>query len=68
MTDSLNDRQLLAQLTNEDGDVTGAPFELPANVTPKQLQMLANAVLEHVHLIACVLFAAVLTSDCSGPR
>jgi len=48
MADSIADRQLLAQLTNEDGETTGAPFELPANITPKQLQMLANAVLEHV--------------------
>jgi nanoRNase/pAp phosphatase (c-di-AMP/oligoRNAs hydrolase) len=50
MVDNINDRQLLAQLTNEDGESTGAPFELPANITPKQLQMLANAVLEHVRI------------------
>eukprot|EP00730_Choanoeca_flexa_P014756 TRINITY_DN656_c0_g1_i1.p1 TRINITY_DN656_c0_g1~~TRINITY_DN656_c0_g1_i1.p1 ORF type:complete len:499 (+),score=85.34 TRINITY_DN656_c0_g1_i1:77-1498(+) len=49
MVPATTDRQFLAQLTNEDGEATGAPFELPANVTPKQLQLLANAVLEHEH-------------------
>jgi len=40
--------KMLAQLITEDGESTGPQLELPSDVTPKQLQILVNKLLEQV--------------------
>ena len=39
---------MLAQLKDEAGAEAGAPFDLPINVTPEQLQLICNAFLKNV--------------------
>ncbi|EDQ85577.1 uncharacterized protein MONBRDRAFT_34170 [Monosiga brevicollis MX1] len=40
-------RRVLAQLKTEQGEAAGPPLELPIDVTPQQLQLLANSLLRH---------------------
>jgi hypothetical protein len=39
---------VIAQLKSTDGEITGAPLSLPANVTPEQLELLINQLLSNV--------------------
>ncbi|KAK3746271.1 hypothetical protein QZH41_016527 [Actinostola sp. cb2023] len=38
--------RILAQFKNESGDLVGTPFDLPLNITPDQLELVCNAVLQ----------------------
>jgi ribosome assembly protein 4 len=38
---------VIAQLKSTDGEITGAPLSLPANVTPEQLELLINQLLSN---------------------
>src|SRR3954468_855949 len=42
---------VIAQLKSTDGEITGAPLSLPANVTPEQLELLINQLLSNVSQI-----------------
>lgn len=44
--DEADSVKMLAQLVTEDGDATGPQLELPHDITPKQLQLLVNKLLE----------------------
>ncbi len=38
---------VIAQLKSIDGEITGSPLSLPANVTPEQLELLINRLLNN---------------------
>lgn len=43
---------VLVQMCNEDGDLSGPPFDVPLSITSKQLQLLCNSMLENVNCLS----------------
>ena len=41
-------KRIQAQLKSESGEIAGAPFDLPIDITAKKLQLIVNAVLQKV--------------------
>ena len=48
MADEEEVGHILAQFRSEDGENTGAPFDLPLSVTTEHLQAVCNQILENV--------------------
>jgi ribosome assembly protein 4 len=42
-------QQVVAQFKNSDGENVGPPLNLPSDVTPDQLHLLLNQILENVN-------------------
>ena len=42
------DSSVMVQLHSETGEATGPPLDVPLSITPKQLQLICNSLLENV--------------------
>ncbi|KXJ29088.1 notchless protein homolog 1 [Exaiptasia diaphana] len=48
--------RVLAQFKNESGDLIGTPFDLPLNVTPDQLELICNAIIQKEETVPYTFF------------